>query len=208
MTISELVDWANSELGLKEQQGGEGRGGPVTRRTIHYYISLGLLPPSEGKGQNAVYGYEHQLRLRLIKMLQDEFLPLKEIRHRLGNLTAGEMESLIELASAEPSAPLSAPEDVLYAALAPPRPEPDMWALPKQNALPLRQATNAPMFSVRRACSEPLWKRVELADSVELHYSVQPDAAREKAIQRVIAEARQRLRAFNEEHTKRRDERR
>ncbi len=52
----------------------------VTKRTIHYYISKGLLLPPEGTGVNSLYNDEHLKRLRLIKKLQAEYMPLNKIR--------------------------------------------------------------------------------------------------------------------------------
>ncbi len=52
----------------------------VTKRTIHYYISKGLLLPPEGEGVNSTYNDEHLKRLLLIKKLQSEYMPLNKIR--------------------------------------------------------------------------------------------------------------------------------
>ena len=52
----------------------------VTKRTIHYYISKGLLLPPEGSGVNSTYNESHLERLLLIKKLQSEFMPLNKIR--------------------------------------------------------------------------------------------------------------------------------
>ena len=52
----------------------------VTKRTIHYYISKGLLLPPEGTGINSLYNDEHLERILLIKMLQAEYMPLNKIR--------------------------------------------------------------------------------------------------------------------------------
>ena len=52
----------------------------VTKRTIHYYISKGLLLPPEGSGVNSVYNDEHLERILLIKKLQSEYMPLNKIR--------------------------------------------------------------------------------------------------------------------------------
>lgn len=38
----------------------------VTKRTIHYYISKGLLLPPEGSGVNSLYNDEHLERILLI----------------------------------------------------------------------------------------------------------------------------------------------
>lgn len=52
----------------------------VTKRTIHYYISKGLLLPPEGTGINSLYNDEHFERILLIKKLQAEYMPLNKIR--------------------------------------------------------------------------------------------------------------------------------
>ena len=52
----------------------------VTKRTIHYYISKGLLLPPEGNGVNSLYNEKHLERLLLIKKLQSEYRPLNKIR--------------------------------------------------------------------------------------------------------------------------------
>lgn len=52
----------------------------VTKRTIHYYISKGLLLPPEGNGVNSLYNDEHLQRILLIKKLQGEYMPLNKIR--------------------------------------------------------------------------------------------------------------------------------
>lgn len=51
-----------------------------TKRTIHYYISKGLLLPPEGSGVNSLYNDEHLQRILLIKKLQAEYMPLNKIR--------------------------------------------------------------------------------------------------------------------------------
>lgn len=52
----------------------------VTKRTIHYYISKGLLLPPEGSGVNSLYNDEHLQRILLIKKLQAKYMPLNKIR--------------------------------------------------------------------------------------------------------------------------------
>lgn len=54
----------------------------LTRETIHYYLSEGLLPPAIKTGRNtALYTEQHLERLRKIQDLRDRhFLPLKAIR--------------------------------------------------------------------------------------------------------------------------------
>ena len=52
----------------------------VTKRTIHYYISKGLLLPPEGSGVNSIYTEDHLNRILLIKKLQAQYMPLNKIR--------------------------------------------------------------------------------------------------------------------------------
>ena len=52
----------------------------VTKRTIHYYISKGLLLPPKGSRVNSLYNDEHLERILLIKKLQAEYMPLNKIR--------------------------------------------------------------------------------------------------------------------------------
>lgn len=57
----------------------------VSTRTIRYYISEGLLPPPEGHGHASRYTSAHLTRLRQIAALKARYLPLREIRNRLGD---------------------------------------------------------------------------------------------------------------------------
>lgn len=61
---------------LAEQMG-------TPRRTIRYYVEIGLLPPPEGAGRAAMYGDEHLERLAAIKRLQSQGLTLEQIREAL-----------------------------------------------------------------------------------------------------------------------------
>jgi DNA-binding transcriptional MerR regulator len=57
--------------------------GGVTRRTIRYYVQERLLPPPLGVGRGRHYGSAHLERLLFVKSLQEEGLPLAEIRRRV-----------------------------------------------------------------------------------------------------------------------------
>ncbi len=59
----------------------------VSKETIHFYITEGLLPKAHKTARNmAWYGEEHVERLRTIKELQEkQFLPLKAIKAVLGD---------------------------------------------------------------------------------------------------------------------------
>ena len=58
----------------------------VSVRTVRYYQSQGLLSSSGTSGPGAKYGEAHLDRLRLIRRLQREHLPLAEIRRQLDEI--------------------------------------------------------------------------------------------------------------------------
>lgn len=58
----------------------------VSVRTIRFYIDEGLLPAPSTRGRYTVYSDEYLERIELIRLLKNRFLPLKEIRSRLGAL--------------------------------------------------------------------------------------------------------------------------
>jgi DNA-binding transcriptional MerR regulator len=66
----------------------------VTPRTVRYYISQGLLRSPGTSGPGARYDDGHLARLRLIRRLQREHLPLAEIRARLAAL--GDEEAIAQ----------------------------------------------------------------------------------------------------------------
>jgi DNA-binding transcriptional MerR regulator len=77
----------------------------VTPRTVRFYIAQGLLPGANETGPGASYDERHLARLRLIRRLAAQHLPLAEIRTRLAQLGDDEIGELLD---AEPAAPSAA----------------------------------------------------------------------------------------------------
>jgi len=75
----------------------------VTPRTVRYYVAQGLLPSPEAAGPATRYTDGHLARLRLIKRLQRDHLPLAEIRARLERM--GDEEVLAAAAALDPQEP-------------------------------------------------------------------------------------------------------
>ena len=69
----------------------------VTRRTVHYYINKGLIPPAEGAGVNSYYTADHLNRIKLIRKLQELYLPLNEIRKIITPLDPDQVVEHLEL---------------------------------------------------------------------------------------------------------------
>ena len=63
----------------------------VPRRTIHFYVKEGLIPPPDGAGRGAYYGMDHAEALVLITALKGStHLRLEGIREILGQMSPDE----------------------------------------------------------------------------------------------------------------------
>ena len=75
----------------------------VTPRTIRYYVSIGLLRSPGQSGPGTRYGEGHLARLRLIRRLQREHLPLGEIAVRLEGLDDMSVEAALAIEDLGPA---------------------------------------------------------------------------------------------------------
>ncbi|HEY3999194.1 MAG TPA: MerR family transcriptional regulator [Candidatus Xenobia bacterium] len=91
-------------------------------RTLRYYIAEGLLPGPGSRGKGARYGREHLSRLRAIRRLVEQHVPLAEIRERLAGLGQNEVERLA--AGADQPTARAWLESLLHAGVPPPPPPP------------------------------------------------------------------------------------
>lgn len=82
---------ADVEFDIKELSERSG----ATPRTVHFYVQQGLLPPAGSSGPGARYGEGHVARLKLIRLLQKQHLPLAEIARRLKGLTDEQVQGLL-----------------------------------------------------------------------------------------------------------------
>jgi len=67
----------------------------VTPRTVRYYVHQGLLPAPDPAGPATRYGDRHLMRLRLIRRLQRDHLPLAAIRGRLEQMEDWQVEDAL-----------------------------------------------------------------------------------------------------------------
>lgn len=68
----------------------------LPRRTIHFYVQQGLLPPPSGAGLGATYHEIHLLRLQLIPLLRRDGMRLDEIRERFQSLELPDLRQLYD----------------------------------------------------------------------------------------------------------------
>jgi DNA-binding transcriptional MerR regulator len=85
----------------------------VTPRTVRYYLAQGLLPSPEAAGPATRYSDGHLARLRLIKRLQRDHLPLAEIRLRLERLGDDEVIASVSALDARSPEPSQEPGETL-----------------------------------------------------------------------------------------------
>lgn len=161
----------------------------VTPRTVRYYIAQGLLASPAQFGPATRYAEAHLDRLRLIRQLQREHLPLADIRARLAAMGDDEVAGLVE----QPRVPRTAESAVDYirSVLAGPMPAADTAVAP---ALPPPDPTAA-------AAAEPpstqpdrsQWDRILLAPDIELHVRRPLSRLQNRRVERLIAIARELL---------------
>lgn len=134
----------------------------VTPRTVRYYIQQGLLPAPESRGPGAHYHEGHVARLRLIRRLQREHLPLGEIRERLARLTDAEVNQLLRGAPTpkRDASALGYIRNVLAGGA------PDALS-----AMTVRLSESRPTFaeSPEPPAARSTWERIALTRDVELH---------------------------------------
>lgn len=177
-TIGELADLAD-----------------VTPRTVRYYVAQGLLPSPLGAGPGARYDEDHLRRLRFIRRLQAEHLPLAEIRKQLETMSADEIEAAVTSpAASAPDSALDYLDQLLggrvdhatsLAAMAAPPPPASMPALKRSLAIEPPEAERSP------AIDRSQWDRIQLDPDVELHVRRPLSRIQNKRVERLVELARQ-----------------
>ncbi|CAN5739692.1 hypothetical protein BH23CHL8_BH23CHL8_12800 [soil metagenome] len=171
----------------------------VTPRTIRYYISLGLLPSPAQAGPGTRYGDGHLLRIRLIRTLQADHLPLAEIRGRMEALDDSAVEAALAEAGSAPagSAPAGSALDYIRAL----RVAPGSTAQTDVSSSP---SIPVPMSAPGSTPSPPgavdpmgpersQWERVAFGSNVELHIRRPLSRLENKRVERLIVIARELL---------------
>ena len=150
--------------------------GDVTPRTVRYYVQQGLLP-TPGLGAGVRYGEGHLARLRLIRRLQREHLPLAEIRRRLEELDDAAVQRLLATSAPAGGTPTTAAVDYVRAVLSGAATSSPQAPLPNPSPTRLGHAPTAsptgshgPARTTRSASIErAFWERIALTSDIEVH---------------------------------------
>ncbi len=167
----------------------------VTPRTIRYYVSVGLIPAPEQAGRAARYDEDHLRRIRLIRRLQEQHLPLAEIRSRLASLSNDEVAEA--LATPDPEPPGSALDYIRSLASrsaprvaeAPAIRHTEDPATPSARPLPHPAPAAPPPPSARPGAA--MWERIPLSPDVELHVRRPLSRTAHKRVERLVTIARE-----------------
>lgn len=173
----------------------------VTPRTVHFYVQQGLLPPAGAPGPGARYHDGHVSRLRLIRLLQKQHLPLAEIAKRLKGLTDAQVNALVAEAKAQRSAPRGSALDYIRDVLSASGSSRIMTASPSAASAVRLQASTAATSgepavtpslgsALTPLPSRSQWERFELADGIELHVQRPLARLQQRKLDRLISAAR------------------
>lgn len=162
----------------------------ISPRTIRFYIQQGLIPAPDARGPGAHYGLEHVDRLRLIKRLQQEHLPLSEIRRRIEKLSPDDVKRIL---AAEPERVPDSARDYVRRVLSEgigsvKAAEP---LATYSRSAPLPRDRTRPTLAARSQ-----WERFAFAPDVELHVRRPVSREDNRKIERLLEAARE---IFNED---------
>jgi DNA-binding transcriptional MerR regulator len=153
-TADELIESANALLRRRPGQ-------EISKRTLRYYITEGVVPPPTGPAKFSRYGYEHLVAVLAVRALQDLGTSLERIRVETEELQRGHMDRLSRLvegwlsgrATPRPVA-IAAPAAPPAPAMAPRLQTPDAAVPPPPIADPRSRSTPAVSRVVRVALTE------------------------------------------------------
>ena len=158
----------------------------VTPRTVHYYIQQGLLPPSGTTGPGARYTEDHLHRLRLIRLLQNEHLPLAEINRRLRALSTVDVRQLVEARKKTTGPPRGSALDYVRSILNQPVTE-----TPHEPAVHALMGSPPVAGRGEPSRGRSQWERVDLSEGLELHVRRPLTRQQQRKLEKLLLAARE-----------------
>jgi DNA-binding transcriptional MerR regulator len=167
----------------------------VTPRTVHFYVQQGLIPAAGAPGPGARYWRGHVSRLRLIRLLQKQHLPLVEIARRMKALRDSQVDDLIAETTQRKTGRGSA-LDYIRGVLREPAASGSAdsgRAAALTRALALGHAAPASPGTApgSPAPSRSQWDRFTFADGIELHVQRPLSRLQQRRLDRLVAAARE-----------------
>ncbi len=149
----------------------------VTVRTIRYYTQRGLLP-SPGTGRGLRYNEGYLNRLKLIRKLQEQHLPLDEIKKRLETMSDDEvMETIDQSTTSSPAA------DYIDSVL-------NNYKKAKPKVIAHNKLIDtAATYKSTTTSGKSSWERYKLAEEIELHVRNPASREQKRRIERIITAA-------------------
>jgi DNA-binding transcriptional MerR regulator len=161
----------------------------VTPRTVRYYLAQGLLPAPGQSGPGSKYDPDHLARLRLIRRLQGEHLPLAEIRRRLETLDEAEIRDLA--GAGNPAPPIDSALDYLRSVLGVGETRANAYA--DAPMPPPAESTSPPAAPGPPPAERSQWERIVLGPDIELHIRRPLPRAQNRQVDRLVTIARELL---------------
>jgi DNA-binding transcriptional MerR regulator len=155
----------------------------VTPRTVHYYIQQGLLAPAGTVGPGARYTDDHLNRLQLIRLLQNEHLPLAEINRRLRRLSGDDVRRLVEGKKGS-DAPRGSALDYIRGVL---NQEPARATAMRAATTPSPDPDGSPSETV---LGRSQWERIDLSESIELNVRRPLTRPQQRKLEKLLNAAR------------------
>jgi DNA-binding transcriptional MerR regulator len=162
----------------------------VTPRTVHFYVQQGLVPPAGSPGPGARYSEGHVARIKLIRLLQKQHLPLAEIARRTKGLSDEQIAALIEETKQRRSEARGSALDYIRGVLAEPRTRANTSDLPAARATRLPHVARLPGLTTPGIAERSQWERYILADGMELHIRRPLSRVEQRQFERLMAAAR------------------
>jgi DNA-binding transcriptional MerR regulator len=163
----------------------------VTPRTVHFYVQQGLLPPAGSPGPGARYSEGHVARIKLIRLLQKQHLPLAEIARRTKSLSDEQIAALIAETKQRRAEERGSALDYVRRVLGEARTRgstaqtPVPQAVPRRSAMALTDSSTPPAVAERSQ-----WERYTLSDGMELHVRRPLSRVEQRQLDKLMAAAR------------------
>jgi DNA-binding transcriptional MerR regulator len=165
----------------------------VTPRTVHFYVQQGLLPPAGSPGPGARYTQGHVARIKLIRLLQRQHLPLAEIARRTKGLNDEQVTALLAETKQRRPDDRGSALDYIRDVLAQPahgRTTSRQAPAPSTECMVVESSIDLKSVAAPAAPERSQWERFTLTDGIEVHIRRPMTRVEQRQFERLMAAAR------------------